>query len=394
MPKLPRITLRKNKVDAVKRFHPWIFSGAILKSDAGVQDGDLVEVYSEGGEYLATGFYSPNNIAIKVLSFKPVADLQELFLEKFQNAFALRAQLGLAGSSSTNCYRLINAEGDGLPGLIVDWYDGTAVLQTYSMGMLEARDRLLKSLEAVYGESLKAVYDKSEAVLSKGSISGKNQYLLGTASTGKVLEYGHAFWVDWETGQKTGFFLDQREHRRLLSQYAPGRRVLNTFSYSGGFSIYALKAGAALVHSVDSSTKAMDLTLQNIELNRLEDASHAAFTSDVFDFLKTSEADYEVIVLDPPAFAKNLAARHSAVMAYKRLNQLAIAKLKPGGILFTFSCSQVVSPDLFNGAVTAAAIEAGRPIRVLHHLRQPPDHPTNIFHPEGLYLKGLVVRVD
>lgn len=395
---ISRITLRKGKAEAVRRFHPWIFSGAIAKLDPDLHEGDLVEVYSDTGEYLAAGHYNSSNIAVKILSFAPVSDLRQLFLEKFQNAYQLRRALGLVGNPNTTCYRLVNAEGDGLPGLIVDWYEGTAVLQAYSAGMYGVRSLLAECLQAIYGAELKAVYDKSGSLLTRAQAAVENQYLLGQKTGGRVLEYGHAFAVDWEEGQKTGLFLDQRENRLLLSKFATGKRVLNTFCYSGGFSVYALKAGAAQVHSVDSSERAIAGTLQNIQLNHagtpLEQIPHQAFTADVFDYLKHQEEPYEVIVLDPPAFAKNLSARHSAVMAYKRLNQLAIAKLQPGGILFTFSCSQVVNSDLFNGAVTAAAIETGRPIRVLHHLSQPADHPTSIFHPEGIYLKGLVVQVN
>lgn len=414
MPNFSRIILRRNKADAVKRFHPWIFSGAIKQVDPDLPDGEIVDVHSETGEYLATGIYSPNNIAVKVLSFEPVADLDRLFQARFQSAYQVRSQLGLTDSETTNCYRLINAEGDGLPGLIVDWYNGTAVLQAYSIGMYEQRQRIVASLQAVYGEKLQAVYDKSAAVLPRSAIQAihaaghhqdsrqdsdqdshqDNHYLVGEPATGNVLEYGNQFQVDWETGQKTGLFLDQREHRRLLGQYAAGKRVLNTFCYSGGFSVYALQAGASLAHSVDSSAKAIDWTKQNVALNYPEATQHEAFTDDIFDFLKTCDADYDLIVLDPPAFAKNISARHQAVMAYKRLNKQALTKLRSGGFLFTFSCSQVVGREHFEGAVMAAAIESGRQIRVLHHLTQPADHPVSIFHPEGIYLKGLVLWVE
>jgi 23S rRNA (cytosine1962-C5)-methyltransferase len=393
MPNFSRIVLHDSKADAVKRFHPWIFSGAIKKKDTELREGEILEVYSNSGEYLATGHYSPGNIAVKVFSFQQVRDISQLFLEKFQNAYWMRKEIGLAASEQTNCYRLINAEGDGLPGLIVDWYNGTAVLQAYSIGMYEQRSLIVECLQTVYGQDLKAVYDKSASVLSKTQVQAENQYLLGSREDGEVLEYGHRFYVDWEEGQKTGFFIDQRENRCLLAKYVAGKQVLNTFSYSGGFSAYAVKAGASFARSVDSSTKAIEWASHNVALNNLGQTPHETSAVDVFDFLKKCDREYDVIVLDPPAFAKNLSARHQAVMAYKRLNKLALDKLRSPGILFTFSCSQVVGLDHFKGTVTAAAIESGKSIRVLHHLTQPPDHPVSIYHPEGLYLKGLVLMV-
>lgn len=387
-----RVILHNRKVDAVKRFHPWIFSGAIQQVESGVAEGDVVAVYSAGGEYLATGHYASGNIAVKILSFQPVESLEQLFLQRFQAAYGLRKQVGLVGNSSTTCYRLINAEGDGLPGLIVDWYNGTAVLQAYSLGMVQQRELITTCLQTIYGNQLKAIYDKSATVMPKLSL--ENTYLLGDRAHAEVQEYGHRFEVNWEEGQKTGLFLDQRENRQLLANYATGKRVLNTFCYSGGFSVYAVQAGAEWVHSVDSSTKAIAWTEQNVALNNPQQVPHTAIAGDVFEFLKNCDADYDVIVLDPPAFAKNLSARHSAVMAYKRLNKLAFDKLRPDGIVFTFSCSQVVTPDLFQGAVMAGAIESGRQIRVLNHLTQPADHPVSIYHPEGLYLKGLVLAVE
>lgn len=386
-----KVILHNRKVDAVKRFHPWIFSGAIQTVEAGVEDGSVVEVYSAGGEYLAVGHYAPGNIAVKILAFEPIEDLNALFLRRFQSAYALRQQLRLA-ERHTNCYRLINAEGDGLPGLIVDWYNGTAVLQAYSVGMYNQRSLIVECLQTLYGDELQAVYDKSASVLPK--MQGENRYLLGQKTDNTVMEYGHTFFIDWEEGQKTGFFLDQRENRQLLAQYVSSQRVLNTFCYSGGFSVYAVQAGATQVESVDSSAKAIAWTEQNVALNNPQQVAHTAIAADVFDYLKNCEADYGAIVLDPPAFAKNLSARHQAVMAYKRLNKLAFDKLKAGGVLFTFSCSQVVTSDLFKGAVTAAAIESGKQIRVLHHLTQPADHPISVYHPEGLYLKGLVLTVE
>ncbi len=389
----PCLTLRRHKAEALRRFHPWVFSGAIQRSEGDLADGAVVEVYDDEGEFLAVGHYGSGSIAVKVLAFEPVEDMQALLQARLEAAYALRQQVGLTENPQTNCYRLVNAEGDGLPGLIIDWYNGVAVMQAHSLGMYQQRQGIVEALQAIYGARLTALYDKSASQLFRKSDQA-DEYLLGESSTGEVLENGHRFLVDWETGQKTGFFLDQREHRALLGRYAQGQKVLNSFCYSGGFSVYALQAGARQVDSVDTSVKAIDWTKENITRNPEVSGVHAAFTEEVFPFLKDCDADYDVIVLDPPAFAKSQSARHQAVMAYKRLNQLAIAKLRPGGLLFTFSCSQVVLPEYFNGAVMAGAIEAGRPVKILHHLTQPPDHPISIYHPEGLYLKGLVLRVD
>lgn len=391
MADFPRLILHNRKTDAVKRFHPWIFSGAIKKTEGELRDGAIVEVYADSGEFLAVGHYGTGSIAVKIFAYEPLTDLEQLFFTKLKAAYQLREQLGLVDCENTNCYRLVNAEGDGFPGLIIDWYNGTAVIQAHSIGMYEQRHLLAQLLQEIYGSRLKAVYDKSASVLFKQTAA--NEYLIGEPYTGEVLESGNRFLIDWETGQKTGFFIDQREHRALLSRYAAGNKILNTFCYSGGFSVYALQAEAHQVDSVDSSVKAIELTKENIRLNNFDETKHQVFMADVFTFLKDCDSDYDAIVLDPPAFAKNLAARHHAVMAYKRLNQLAMAKLRPGGVLFTFSCSQVVVPEYFNGAVMAAAIEMGRPTQILHHLTQPADHPVSIYHPEGLYLKGLVLKV-
>ncbi len=398
MTSLPRAIIHRKKVDAVQRFHPWIFSGAIAKLQGEVHDGDLVEAYSEDGRFLAIGLWGMGSIAIKVLSFQPVESMQSLLRDRLKQAFSLRKQLGLIDNPETNCYRLINSEGDGLAGLIIDVYSDTAVLQCHSLGTYRYRQDIAEILKDIYGDRLQAVYDKSSATLSrKSQTQSQDGLLIGekSADSAEVLEYGHRFIVDWEKGQKTGFFLDQRENRRMFGKYATGKKVLNTFCYSGGFSVYAVAAGAKEVHSIDSSAKAMEWTDRNIAANfdRDRQAIHQSFTGDVFDFLKQCDSDYEVIVLDPPAFAKSLSARHSAMQAYKRLNLQAMSKLKSGGLLFTFSCSQVVNVENFTGAVTAAAIESGRTIRILDHLNHPADHPTSIFHPEGAYLKGLVLSV-
>jgi 23S rRNA (cytosine1962-C5)-methyltransferase len=389
----PRLTLHKHKADAVKRFHPWIFSGAIKQTEGELRDGAIVEVFSDEGDFLAVGHYSNGSIAVKIFSFVPITSIEQLFLEKLQAAYQLRQQLGLVDNLLTNCYRLVNAEADSLPGLIIDWYNGVAVIQAYSLGMYEQRHVLTAVLQQIYGADLKSVYDKSASVLFRQNSDYSDGYLLGEVTAGEVLESGHRFRVDWQTGQKTGFFLDQREHRALLARYAKDQTILNAFCYSGGFSVYALQAGAKQVYSVDSSEKAVAWARENVALNPAE-GEHIALTEDVFTFLRETDNDYDLIVLDPPAFAKSLSARHQAVMAYKRLNQLAMTRVRPGGMLFTFSCSQVVIPEYFNGAVMAAAIEIGRSIKILHHLTQPADHPTSIYHPEGLYLKGLVLRVD
>ena len=396
MSQYPVVTLHNHKAEAVKRFHPWIFSGAIQRKDNNVHDNVLVEVQDGRGQFLALGYYSSGSIAVRVLSFKPIESIEQLWLDKIQSAYNLRVSLGFTESKETNVYRLFNAEGDGVPGLVIDFYNGTAVLQAHSMYVHKHRFFITEALQKVLGKSLKAVYDKSEAVLErkeKSTIAA--QYLYGEKGATEVTEHGNKFLIDWEAGQKTGFFIDQRENRKLLSQYSKGRKVLNTFSYTGGFSVYAAKAGATLVHSVDSSVKAIELAVQNVELNNIAEGVHQAAAEDVFDFMKRSPNNfYDVIVLDPPAFAKNQHSRHQAVQAYRRLNKAAFDKVKPGGFVFTFSCSQSVGPELFDGAVAAAAIESGRNIRVVDHLNQPADHPQSIFHPEGLYLKGLVLSVE
>ncbi|MBI5143245.1 MAG: class I SAM-dependent rRNA methyltransferase [Nitrospirae bacterium] len=391
MPAYPQIVLKRSKTDSARRFHPWIFSGAIKRMDNGISEGDLVEVFSEDGEYLAIGHYAPGSIAVRIVGFERIANVRTLWDERFRNAYGLRKTAGLAENAATNAYRLINAEGDGMPGLIVDWYNGTAVMQTHSEGMHREAHTFAEILRAIYGERLRAVYHKPHS--SKGSGKAGGQYLFGEKTGGLITENGLRFNVDWERGQKTGFFLDQRDNRSILSGYAQGKRVLNTFCYSGGFSVYAACAGASLVHSVDSSARAIEWTDENIALNETG-SEHQSFVADVFDFLHGAPNDfYDVIVLDPPAFAKNISARHQAVQAYRRLNLAAFKKVAAGGIIFTFSCSQAVGPGMFSGAVTAAAIESGRNVRILRHLFQPADHPVNIYHPEGLYLKGLALAV-
>lgn len=399
MAKYSALILHRNKAQAVKRFHPWVFSGAVKSRDGNPQQGDIVEVYSETGEYLGAGHYGTGSVSARLFTFEKITTLEELWRKKFMQAFAMRKNIGLTESKTTNAYRLINAEGDGMPGLIVDFYNGTAVVQCHSKGMNAEKEKFVGILKEGYGERLQAVYDKSAATLHHkpeevaSNPLYKDGYLYGNASETVVLENNHKFKVDWIQGQKTGFFLDQRDNRQLLARYAPGKKILNTFCYSGGFSVYALKAGASLVHSVDSSAKAIDWTNHNVALNTPQGA-HEAFTADVFDFMKAGTEAYDIVILDPPAFAKGQSARHAAIKAYTRLNAAAFKKIKKGGLVFTFSCSQVVNPEMFTGAVTAAAIESGRNIQILHHLTQPADHPISIFNPEGLYLKGLVLHVN
>lgn len=391
---LPKVFIHKGKTDAILRFHPWIFSGAIKTKEPDVKNDELVEVVDARGNFLAVGYYTESNIAVRVLSFQPITSLEKLFREKLQQAFNARSIIGLVESEETNTYRLVHAEGDGLPGLIIDFYNGTAVIQAHSFFMAKQTELVATCLREIYGEKLQAVYNKSANTLPKNNVLAKDGFVFGSAENTLVKENGHVFKIDFIHGQKTGFFIDQRDNRKLLAHYAKGKSVLNTFCYTGGFSVYAANAGATKVVSVDSSEKAIVLTNENIQLNGAE-KKHASYAQDVFDYLKTVETnDFDIIVLDPPAFAKNISARHHALQAYQRLNLAALKKIKSGGILFTFSCSQVVTYDLFKGAVTAAAIEAGRTVRILHQLTQPADHPVNIFHPEGNYLKGLVLLIN
>lgn len=390
-----RLTLHAGKEQSLLRFHPWVFSGAIKKIAGEPQDGDTVEVYSSRNEFLGVGHYQKGSITVRIFSFEPTAADDLFWRNKLQRAYDFRRQLGFINNPRTNVYRLVFAEGDGLPGLIIDVYHDTAVIQAHSLGMYRAKEQIARALQEIYGANLRAVYDKSAETLHLPPTDASlNGYLIGGGDEARVVvENDQPFYVDWVAGQKTGFFIDQRENRALLAQYAPGKAVLNTFCYTGGFSVYALNAGAALVHSVDSSKKAIALTERNAALNHAGDR-HAAFAVDTFSFLKQASQPYDLIILDPPAFAKHQHARHNAVMGYKRLNAEALKAINPGGILFTFSCSQAVDRDLFQHTLMAAAIEAGRQVKVMHHLSQPADHPVSIYHPEGAYLKGLVLFVE
>ncbi|MEO1258168.1 MAG: class I SAM-dependent rRNA methyltransferase [Bacteroidota bacterium] len=386
-----KIFLKPKKEEALRRKHPWIFSGAIRKIEGRPTDGDRVEVYSHQGRFLALGHYHGGSIAVRIISFENVELDQAFWNGRLNNAMQHRKGIGLP-DESTDCFRLVHGEGDGLPGLVVDIYGVTAILQCHSIGMHLEQKYIAKAIQHAL-PSISAIYDKSKSSLpERYAASIEDRYIFGNANPTEVTEHGHRFFVDWESGQKTGFFLDQRNNRQMLTKYVKGKKVLNAFCYSGGFSVYALRAGASEVHSIDVSKKAMEWTDRNVQSNPSE-TPHTSITGNVLEYLKSSES-YEVMVIDPPAFAKSINKRHKAVQGYKRLNAMAMQKLTPGGILFTFSCSQVIDRQLFYNTIVAAAIEAGRNVRVMHHLSQPADHPVNIFHPEGSYLKGLVLRVE
>jgi 23S rRNA (cytosine1962-C5)-methyltransferase len=388
-----RIFLKKGKEFSIQRFHPWIFSGAIQRIDGEVVDGSWVEVQDFKSNTLGFGHYQNGSIAVRMLSFEPNTPGGDFWDEKIRKAFQTRNAAGLP-SEKTNCFRLTHAEGDGVPGLIIDYYDGVAIVQAHSVGMHQDREHISAGIQKNFPD-IKSIYYKSQSTLPGKMRDNTDEYLLGMVGVPHVvLENGNKFLIDWEEGQKTGFFLDQRENRRLLGDYSKDKIVLNTFCYTGGFSIYSLAAGAKLVHSVDSSQKAIDLTRKNIEVNGFNSDIHQCFAEDTFDFLKDKSDKYDVIILDPPAFAKHRDARHQAVKGYQRLNTEAMKAVKKGGVIFTFSCSQVVDRQLFYDTIVSSAIQAGRQIKVLHHLSQPADHPVSIFHPEGEYLKGLVLFVE
>ena len=390
-----RVILKSGKEQSLQRFHPWIFSGAIHEIIGRVEEGDVVEVVSSKGDFLAMGHCQIGSIAVRIFSFDKVEPGFNFWRGKLAKAFEVRQKLCLADNPQTNVYRLVHGEGDGLPGLIVDFYNGTAVMQAHSAGMYVIRETIAKALKEVLGDRLDAVYDKSEKTVPfKAGLEAKDEYLLGVSKNFEVQEYGNRFNVDWVTGQKTGFFIDQRESRRMVQEYSKDRKVLNMFCYSGGFSFYAMQGGANVVHSVDSSVKAIELTNENVKLNFPEDTRHEAFVADCFDYLGKNQGKYDLIVLDPPAFAKHRGALVQALKGYKRLNLKAFQQIAPGGIVFTFSCSQVVTKDKFREAVFSAAAISGRKVRILNQLVQPADHPVDIYHPEGEYLKGLVLYVE
>ncbi len=403
--------LRKGKEDSLNRFHPWVFSGAIHHFSEQPEEGEVVEVYAsvlkdDGSgwdyQYVATGHFQIGSIMVRVLSFEHEEINEDFYARKIAIAKDVRSAIGILNDDDpddpeyNNTFRLIHGEGDNLPGLVVDVYGQTAVLQAHSVGMHADRTTVANAIIKVMGDRVKNVYYKSETTLPyKADLGQENGFLIGGDKNDVAVEYGMKFHVDWLKGQKTGFFIDQRENRRLLQRYAKGRRVLNMFCYTGGFSFYAMRGGAKLVHSVDSSQKAIDLTNQNVELNFPDDYRHKAYAQDAFKFLdEVKQDEYDLIILDPPAFAKHKDAVKNAMKGYARLNQKAMEKIKSGGILFTFSCSQAINKDAFRTAVFTAAVHAGRKVRILHQLHQPADHPINIYHPEGEYLKGLVLYVE
>jgi 23S rRNA (cytosine1962-C5)-methyltransferase len=390
---MKEIQLKRGKEDSLRRYHPWVFSGAIQHIDGDISEGDTVRVRTADGQFIAVGHYQQGSIAVRVLSFHDVAIDDAFWASRLLSALKMRQAVGLADSPKNNTYRLVHGEGDHLPGLIIDVYGETAVIQAHSIGMHLCRQQITNQLVSVMGQRIRHVYYKSETTLS--FMDPENGFLYGGSDDNIATENGLKFYVDWLRGQKTGFFVDQRENRSLLEQYAHGRRVLNMFCYTGGFSVYAMRGGAELVHSVDSSAKAIDLTNRNVALNFAGDTRHEAFCEDAFKFMENQKGtSYDLVILDPPAFAKHRGALHNALKGYTRLNLKAMQMIEPGGLLFTFSCSQVVSKDHFRNAVFTAAAQANRKVRILHQLHQPADHPINIYHPEGEYLKGLVLYVE
>ena len=392
---LQTIQLKRHKEESLKRFHPWIFSGAIEHLPENIQNGDIVQVITHDGDFIAKGHYQIGSIAVRVLTFEN-EEINESFWEKRINAaYLVRQAIGLANHSNNDTYRLVHGEGDNLPGLVIDCYGPTAVMQAHSVGMHLNRHEIAKALVKVLGDKIRNIFYKSETTLPlKAQLGQENGFIYGGDVQDIAIENGLKFHIDWLRGQKTGFFIDQRENRHLLEKYALNRSVLNMFCYTGGFSVYAMKGGASLVHSVDSSAKAIELTQQNVELNFPGDKRHQAFCDDAFKYLDANHDKYDLIILDPPAFAKHRGALRNALKGYTRLNVKGLEHIRKGGILFTFSCSQVVTKEQFRQAVFTAAALTGRNVRILHQLHQPADHPINIYHPEGEYLKGLFLYVE
>lgn len=389
------IYLKHRKDESLKRFHPWIFSGAVHHMDKGIAEGDTVRVITAEGNCIAVGHYQIGTITVRVLSFEDTTIDEGFWKGRIEKALAVRESIGIANSTDNNTYRLVHGEGDSLPGLVIDCYGSTAVMQAHSVGMHVCREQICKALVDVMGNRIQNVYYKSETTLPfKAELGQENGFIYGSTDNNTAVENGLKFHVDWLKGQKTGFFVDQRENRSLLEHYAKGKSVLNMFCYTGGFSVYAMRGGAKMVHSVDSSAKAIELTDLNVNMNFPGDNRHESFCDDAFKYLDENDKKYDLIVLDPPAFAKHRMALHNALKGYTRLNTKGMQRIKPGGILFTFSCSQAVSKDNFRNAVFTAAAQAGRNVRILHQLHQPADHPVNIYHPEGEYLKGLVLYVE
>ncbi len=395
------ITLKKGKEDSLLRKHPWIFSGAIHHADKDMEEGEVVKVLTSQGDFIANGHWQIGSIAVRVLTFENEPIDGSFYANRLATAWDVRHRIGLV--RNTNCenstinttYRLVHGEGDNLPGLIIDIYSGTAVVQAHSVGMHRDRMIIANALKKMMGNALQSVYYKSETTLPfKADLGQENGFLIGHANENVAIENGLKFHIDWLKGQKTGFFIDQRDNRSLLEQYSHGRRVLNMFCYTGGFSVYSMRGGAELVHSVDSSTKAIELVNRNMELNFPGDERHKAYAADAFKFLDEMAGNYDLIILDPPAFAKHRDAIKQAMRGYTKLNAKAMEKMPKGSILFTFSCSQAITKEQFRTAVFSAAMQTGRKVRILHQLHQPADHPVNIYHPEGEYLKGLVLYIE
>ena len=390
-----KVYLKAGKEESLKRFHPWVFSGAIARIEGEPEEGEIVDVYTSKKEFIACGHFQIGSIAVRVLTFRQEEINLDFWKHRLEVALDLRRSLNLVDNPENNTYRLVHGEGDNLPGLIIDVYGQTAVMQAHSAGMHVYRMEIAEALSEVMGDIVQHIYYKSETTLPfKADLGPENGFIKGGSPENVALENGLKFHVDWLKGQKTGFFVDQRENRHLLERYSKGRNVLNMFCYTGGFSFYAMRGGANLVHSVDSSAKAIDLTNQNVELNFPGNERHQAFAEDAFKYLDRMGDQYDLIILDPPAFAKHRDALRNALRGYSKLNAKAFEKIKPGGILFTFSCSQVVDKKDFRNAVFTAAAQSGRSVRILHQLTQPGDHPVNIYHPEGEYLKGLVLYVE
>lgn len=390
-----QVYLKPRKQESLLRFHPWIFSGALAGMDDGIEEGEVVRVITHEGQFIAVGHYQIGSIAVRVLSFRDITIDGAFWRSRLEAALLMRQHIGIADNPSNNTFRLVHGEGDNLPGLIIDCYGETAVMQAHSVGMHYCRQEICDALIDVMGGRIKNVYYKSETTLPyKAHLGEEDGFIHGRTDDNVAVENGLKFRVDWLRGQKTGFFVDQRENRSLLEKYAMGKSVLNMFCYTGGFSVYAMRGGAKLVHSVDSSAKAIELTNANVALNFPDDSRHEAFCEDAFKYLDNNNDKYDLIILDPPAFAKHRGALHNALKGYTRLNVKGLERIRKGGILFTFSCSQVVTKDNFRNAVFTAAAQTGRKVRILHQLHQPADHPINIYHPEGEYLKGLVLYVE
>jgi len=385
---IPVIQIKEGKESSLRRFHPWVFSGAIAGVTEMPQNGEWVKVVDSKRKFLGAGHYQEGSISVRILTFQDVESDRLFWVNKLQIAWDMRMQYQLMGAD-TNMFRWVHGEGDGLPGLILDVYDQVVVVQPHTIGMEQNADSIAEAIEVVFPE-VKSIYLKP----SEKQLNSAPRYLKGGKVEVECKEHGIRYAVDWETGQKTGFFIDQRENRKLLGALAKGKKILNTFCYSGGFSLTALQGGARHVDSLDSSASALELTLQNIALNQVDPTRHQVIKADAVEYLKTVASDYDIIVLDPPAFAKHLSAKHKAVQGYRKINEAAIRKIQPGGLIFTFSCSQAIDKDTFKGAVMAAAIDARRPVRILYQLHQPADHPISLFHAEGEYLKGLVIQVQ